>query len=440
MYRRSLPRLRSATVIGSGPNGLAAAIVLAQAGVAVKVREAQSQAGGGLRSGELTKPGFTHDLMSAIHPMAVSSPFFRSLNLDVDWVRSPIPVAHPLDDGTAVVLDGDLMMPLTDSWLQLAEAALRPLGIPRHPLLMARFGISVLRAESLFKGERGRAMLAGLAAHSCLPLEHPLANAVGLMLAIPAQALGWPFPRGGAQQLANALIRKLESLGGTVLTDSPVRSLSEIHADAIMADVTPRQLAAMEPKFVLPKYRYGAGAYKVDWALNSPVPWRAKECLLASTVHVGGTYEEIARSERDAWEGRICERPYVLVAQPSLFDASRAPAGRHTLWAYCHVPNGSAEPMLERIESQIERFAPGFRDCILDRRVMPPAKLESINANLVGGDINGGMIDVPQFIFRPTWRQYRTKVHGLYLCSSSTPPGGGVHGMCGYHAARAALS
>jgi phytoene dehydrogenase-like protein len=457
MYRRRLAQLPSATVIGAGPNGLAAAIALTQAGVSVDVHEAQAEPGGGVRSGELTLPGFTHDLFSAIYPMAVSSPFFRSLALDVDWLHSPAPFAHPLDDGTAVLMERDipqtadnlgddgpayaaLLAPLADAWADLADGALRPLGFPRHPWLMAQLGIAALRAGYLFRGSRARALFAGLAAHSCLPLEDPVASAVGLMLAIPAHAVGWPFPRGGAGQLTRALVERLRALGGVIHTSSRVQSLSEL-SGTVLCDLTPRQLVEFAPAVgsAYRNYRYGPGVYKVDWALSRPVPWRAAECLLAATVHVGGTYEEIAASERDAWEGRISERPFVLVAQPSLFDASRAPQGKHTLWAYCHVPNGSAEPMLDRIEAQIERFAPGFRDCIVARHVMPPAALERANANLVGGDLNGGRLSLRQMVFRPTWRRYRTPVRGLYLCSSSTPPGGGVHGMCGYYAAQAAL-
>lgn len=434
----------SAIVIGAGPNGLSAAIAMVQAGVPTEVREAQAVGGGGLRSGELTLPGYTHDLMSAVHPMALSSPYFRGLKLDVDWIHPDAPAAHPLDDGTAVMLERDigqtaanmgedgpayksLMEPLADAWFEIAEDALGPIGVPRHPIAMARLAVSILRARGLFRGVRARAMFAGLAAHSCLPLEHPLASAIGLMLAIPAHAVGWPFPRGGSQRLADALIGRLESLGGRLVTSSPVTVLPE--ADAVLCDITPRQLVAMDGGFgkQFSGYRYGPGAYKVDWALRGPVPWTAKDCMRSATVHLGGTYEEIAASER----GDL-SRPYVLATQPSLFDASRAPEGRHTLWAYCHVPNGSAEPMLDRVEAQIERFAPGFRELVLARHVMPPSALEGIDANLIGGDINGGL-------FRLFRAGYRTGRRGVYLCSSSAPPGGGVHGMCGYHAAQVAL-
>ncbi len=435
-------------MVGSGPNGLAAAIALAQAGLRVTVREANAVAGGAVRSAELTLPGFTHDVMSAVYPMTLSSPFLRELVLDVDWVHPGAPVAHPLDDGTAVMLERDaaltasglgedghryraLMEPLAAEWLSLAGDVLAPLGMPKHPALMARFGWAAMRLWSEMRGVRGRALLAGIAAHACLPLTHVLAAPVGLVLALAAHGVGWPFPRGGAGQLAHALVQKLESLGGVVETSSEVRSLGE---GLTLCDVTPRQLT----KLIGGSdggYRYGPGAYKVDWALDGPVPWRAAECLRAATVHVGGTWEEIAESEQAAWDGRICERPYCLVVQPTLFDASRAPAGKHTLWAYCHVPNGSSVAMEDRIEAQIERFAPGFRELILKRSVLPPSALESMNPNLVGGDVNGGAMDLRGVVAR----KYRTHRDGVYLCSSSAPPGGGVHGMCGYYAAREAL-
>jgi len=427
----------------------------------VTVREARPVAGGGVCSEELTLPGFTHDVMSAVYPMTLSSPFFRGFGLNVDWVHPEAPAAHPLDDGTAVMLERDvartaeglgqdgahylaMMQPLADEWLALADDALAPLGIPKHPLLMARLGWTALRVRTGFRGVRAQAMFAGLAAHSCLPLEHPISSAMGLVLGVSAHGVGWPSPRGGAQRLAGALVMKLEEHGGSIETSWDVRTLGE--GGLTLCDVTPRQFLKLAGERLqanyrkrLERYRYGPGAFKVDWALDGPVPWRAKECSRAATVHVGGTYEEIAESERAAWEGRICERPFCLVTQPSLFDASRAPQGKHTLWAYCHVPNGSTEPMAERIEAQIERFAPGFRELILARSVMAPAQLEALNGNLVGGDINGGAMDIPQFLMRPTIARYRTPLRGVYLCSSSTPPGGGVHGMCGYYAAKEAL-
>jgi phytoene dehydrogenase-like protein len=451
---------RAALVIGAGPNGLAAGMVLAQAGMSVTVREAQAVAGGAVRSAELTLPGFTHDVMSAVYPMTLSSPFFKGLGLDVDWVHPDAPAAHPLDDGTAVMLERDvartaeglgedaaryraMMAPFAEGWHTLAEDVLAPLGIPKHPFPMARLGWAALRVRAALRGVRARALFAGMAAHSCLPLEHPVAAGIGLVLGITGHAVGWPSPRGGAGRLADALVRKLESLGGRVETGAEVRSLG---GDLTLCDLTPRQFLKLagerlptEYRTALERYRYGPGVFKMDWALDGPAPWRAAECGRAATVHVGGTWEEIAESERAAWEGRVCERPFCLVAQPSLFDASRAPEGKHTLWAYCHVPNGSSVNMAERIEAQIERFAPGFRERILARSAMGPGAMEAADANLVGGDINGGAMDIPQFLMRPTASRYKTPLSDVYLCSSSTPPGGGVHGMCGYYAAREAL-
>jgi phytoene dehydrogenase-like protein len=451
---------REALVIGAGPNGLAAGIALAQAGTAVTVREAQAVAGGAVRSAELTLPGFTHDLMSAVYPMTLSSPFLRGLGLEVDWVHPDAPAAHPLDDGTAVMLERDveltaeglgedagryraMMSTLAEEWALVAEDALAPLGVPKHPWLMARLGWASLRVRRELRGVRARALFAGMAAHSCLPLEHPVAAGVGMVLTLSGHGVGWPIPRGGASRLAEALVRKLESLGGRVETGSEVRSLG---GGLTLCDLTPRQFVRLAGSRLpatyrksLQQYRYGPGVFKMDWALDGPVPWLAKECARAATVHVGGTWEEIAASERGAWEGRVSERPFCLVVQPSLFDASRAPAGKHTLWAYCHVPNGCEIDMAGKIEAQIERYAPGFRDLILARSAMGPAAMEAADANLVGGDINGGAIDIPQFLMRPTASRYRTPLSGVYLCSSSTPPGGGVHGMCGYYAAQEAL-
>ncbi len=447
-------------MIGAGPNGLAAGIALAQAGIAVTVREAQAVAGGAVRSAELTLPGFTHDLMSAVYPMTLSSPFLRGLGLEVDWVHPDAPAAHPLDDGTAVMLERDvertaeglgedagryraMMSTLAEEWALVAEDALAPLGVPKHPWLMARLGWAAVRVRAQLRGVRARALFAGMAAHSCLPLEHPVAAGVGLVLTLSGHGVGWPIPRGGAGRLAEALVRKLEGLGGRVETGAEARSLG---GDLTLCDLTPRQFVRLAENRLpasylakLQQYRYGPGVFKMDWALDGPVPWRARECTRAATVHVGGTWEEIAESERAAWEGRMTERPFCLVVQPSLFDASRAPAGKHTLWAYCHVPNGCEIDMAGKIEAQIERYAPGFRDLILAQSAMGPAAMEAADANLVGGDINGGAIDIPQFLMRPTSSRYRTPLSGVYLCSSSTPPGGGVHGMCGYYAAQEAL-
>jgi phytoene dehydrogenase-like protein len=465
-------RAYDAVVVGAGPNGLAAAIVLARAGRSVLVREANETVGGSARSAELTLPGFVHDVCSAVHPLAAGSPFFRILPLaehGLEWVSPPAPLAHPFDDGTAAVLERSveatavtlgadagayrrLMSPLAADWPLLETALLGPPKLPRHPLALARFGLRALRparrlAEGWFEGARARALFAGLAAHSFLPLEKVPSAAFGLVLGITGHAVGWPFPRGGAQRIADSLASYFRSLGGEIETGARVGSIDELPpARAVLCDVTPRQLVRLAGDRLpagyrrkLERYAYGPAAYKVDWALDGPVPWRAKECARAGTVHLGGTLEEVAASERAAWRGEHAEKPFVLVAQPSLFDPTRAPAGKHTLWAYCHVPFGSTFDMTERIERQVERFAPGFRDRVLARSVMSPANLERHNANLVGGDINGGAQTIRQLLTRPTLRLYSTPRKGLYMCSSSTPPGGGVHGMCGHAAARRAL-
>jgi phytoene dehydrogenase-like protein len=462
----------AACIVGSGPNGLSAAIVLARAGLHVDVLEAESTPGGAARTMELTLPGFWHDFGSAVHPLGVGSPFFSSLPLaehGLEWVHSPAPLAHPLDDGTAVMLERDLkdteaaldedgktwsklMRPFVDCWKEFAPEVLRPaLSIPKHPWLMARFGMNaLLPAKTIarrFRSDRTRALFAGLAAHSFLSLDEPLSGAVAMLMAVPAHAVGWPIPRGGSQSLTSALCQYLARLEGTVKTSSRVESLSALsNYDLIVCDVTPRQLLSIGGPLLsadyrrrLRSYRYGPGVFKVDYALHGPIPWKAAECSRAASLHLGGGFEEIAASEKAARSGQVTDRPFVLLAQPSLFDSSRAPAGKHTAWAYCHVPNGSKVDMLSRLEDQIERFAPGFRECILARRVFSPADLESMDANLVGGDIAGGALDIRQFLFRPTWRHYATSARNIYICSASTPPGGGVHGMCGYHAAKMAL-
>jgi len=468
---------RKACVIGAGPNGLAAAIVLAQAGLQVDVLEAESTPGGAARTLELTLPGFRHDFGSAVYPLGAGSPFFSSLPLidhGLEWIHSPAALAHPLDDGTAVMLERDLsetrdslgidgpawdklMRPFVERWTEFAPEVLRPVPfIPRHPWLMARFGLVALQPARVvarrFRSERTRALFAGLAAHSFLSLDEPLSAAFAILMAAPAHAVGWPIPRGGAQALTNALCGYLATFGGKVHTSSPVQSLAALanifpKYDLLLCDLTPRQLVKIggqrlsdSYKQRLGKYRYGAGVFKVDYALNAPIPWKAADCLRAATVHLGGTFDEIAASEKAIRMGQNAARPFVLLAQPSLFDSTRAPAGKHTAWAYCHVPNGSEVNVLEKLEDQIQRFAPGFRDCILARRVFSPAELESMDANLVGGDIGGGAMDIRQFLFRPTWRHYATSARDIYICSASTPPGGGVHGMCGYHAAKMALS
>jgi len=462
-----------ACVIGAGPNGLAAAIVLAQAGFHVDVLEAQAQPGGAARTMELTLPGFKHDFGSAVYPLGAGSPFFASLPLNrhgLEWIHSPAPLAHPLDDGTAVMLersldqtshslgiDGkawdQLMRPFVEHWKKFAPQILGPVSfLPKSPLLMARFGmLAVQSAHSVarrFRDQRTRALFAGLAAHSFLSLDEPLSAAFGILMAVPAHAVGWPIPRGGAQSITTALCGVLASFSGKLRTSAPVENLTALSCyDLTLCDLTPRQLLKIGGrrfsesfKQQLACHRYGAGVCKVDYALNAPIPWNAADCSRAATVHLGGSFEEIAESEKAVRTGHHPDRPFVLLAQPSLFDSSRAPAGKHTAWAYCHVPNGSKVDMLQKLEDQIERFAPGFRDCILARRVFSPAALETMDANLVGGDIGGGIMDIRNFLFRPTRRRYATSALGVYMCSSSTPPGGGVHGMCGYHAAKMALT
>jgi phytoene dehydrogenase-like protein len=463
-----------AVVVGAGPNGLSAAITLARAGRSVLVLERNETPGGGARTTELTLPGFAHDLCSTILPMAVASPFFRSLPAERFaglWVEPPIPLAHPFDDGDAACLERSvaataerlgedaaayrrLFEPLVATAEPLLDQILRPLRVPRRPLALARFGLQALRsgrglAEGRFAGRDARGLFAGCAAHSIVALEKPGTAAIGLVLMLAGHAVGWPCARGGSGTLTAALVDHLRELGGEIETSRPVRSLADLppHRAALL-DLTPHQVRVVAGERLparyrraLGRFRYGPGVFKVDWALAGPIPWTNADCRRAGTVHVGGTLEEIAASEADAWEGRIAERPFVLVAQPSLFDPSRAPAGRHTGWAYCHVPNGSTVDMTERIERQIERFAPGFRDLVLARATHDSEQLERTNPNLVGGDVGGGANHLRQVLARPVlrWNPYSTPDPRLYLCSSSTPPGGGVHGMCGYLAAQAAL-
>lgn len=475
MVKLDLPTA-DAIIVGSGPNGLAAAIRLAQSGWRVVVVEAEDTPGGGVRSAEVTRPGFVHDICSAVYPFVVCSPFLSTLPLHdhgLQWVFSPAVLAHPFDGGFAAMLypsidetaaglgeDGAayrrLIGPLVPRWQDLFRGTLQPPRLPRHPFLMAGFGLHALRsarslARSLFKTEKARGFFAGLAGHSILPLEKMSSSAIAIMLAVAAHAKGWPVARGGSQQLTAALISYLKSLGGQVVTGCPVDSLQQLPpARAVLLDVTPRgllRMAADDPAFAsarsyrrrLENFRYGAGVFKIDWALRCPVPWKAEECKLAATVHLGGTLDEICESERQPAEGRAPQHPFILFAQPSLFDPTRAPQGSHTAWGYCHVPNGFAGDMVPAIEQQVERFAPGFRDCILARSVMGPADLERHNRNLVGGDIGGGALDLDQLIFRPSAHFYKTPAQGIYLCSSSTPPAPGVHGMCGFWAAETAL-
>jgi phytoene dehydrogenase-like protein len=466
--------MADAIVVGSGPNGLTAAIALARAGVSVHVVERAARVGGGMRTEELTLPGFQHDVCSAIHPLAVASPFVRDLPLaghGLEWIESPAALAHPFDDGTAALLErsaaatgatlgGDARAwerrigPLARDAEPLLEDLLGPPRVPRRPLVLARFGLqaglpATSFARTAFRGERARGFFAGLAAHSMLPLSQPATAGYGLVLALLGHAVGWPLARGGSQQLAEALASYLRALGGTIETGRQVDSLAELDgASAVLLDTGPRELlriagARLDGSYRrgLERFRYGPGVFKLDWALDAPIPWRAEECARAATVHLGGTLEQIADSERAPSHGATAAIPFVLLAQQSLFDPTRAPHGRHTAWAYCHVPNGSTSDLTERIERQVERFAPGFRDRILARSAAGPAWFEEHNPNYVGGDINGGAGDLLQLFARPVLRvsPYTTPLPGVFLCSSSTPPGGGVHGMCGYHAARAAL-
>lgn len=462
-----------AIVVGAGPNGLAAAITLQQAGLSVLLVEAKSTLGGGMRTAELTLPGFHHDICSAIHPMALASPFFKSLplhNYGLEFVHAPIAAAHPFDDGTSAVLTRhleetaallgndettykQLIKPLKQQWDTLIPAILGPLRFPEKPIELAQFGFSALQPATWlakkFRTPSAQALWAGMAAHSILPLEQPTTSAIGLVLMTAAHLGGWPIPKGGSQQIANALGDYFEALGGKVEKNFQVTSLSQLPSSkTILFDVTPRQLLQIAGhtfssiyRWQLKKYRYGMGVFKVDWALDGPVPFTSRDARLAGTLHLGNTIQEITASERATWKGEHPDKPFVLLAQQSLFDKTRAPEGKHTLWGYCHVPNGSTKDMTEAIEKQIERFAPGFRERILAKNTFHTAQLEEYNANYIGGDINGGAVTLDQLFTRPALRSspYRTSTKGLYLCSASTPPGGGVHGMSGYHAAKQAL-
>ena len=464
-----------AIVIGSGPNGLAAAVALARANLSVLVLESNQTIGGGTRTSELTLPGFQHDVCSAVHPMALASPFFKSLPLEehgLSWIHPTFPIAHPLDDGTAAVLERSLEKTaeglgqderayrrlfglLLSSADSIFEDLLGTFKIPRAPIAVARFGLRAIRsctglAKHYFHGEPARALMAGIGAHSVLPLEQSPAAAITVMLGLAGHAVGWPIPCGGSQQIANALASYFRKLGGRIETGERVTSIDQLPPTrAILFDLSPRQILAIAGdrfparyRRQLAKYRYGPGVFKLDWALSGPIPWRSEACRGAGTIHVGGTLDEIAYSERAVWKKEHCERPFVLLAQPSLFDPTRAPSAKHTAWAYCHVPNGSQENMTARIERQVERFAPGFRDSILARHMMTTADMERYNANYCGGDITGGVADWWQLFTRPVPRlnPYTSPVPGLFICSASTPPGGGVHGMCGFNAAQAVLA
>jgi phytoene dehydrogenase-like protein len=463
-------------IIGAGPNGLAAGIEVARAGKSVVIYEAKDTLGGGARTQELTLPGFKHDVCSAIHPLALGSPFFRSLPLErfgVSWIYPDAALAHPFDDGTSVQLLHSLeatvanlaaddakaytalMKPFAERWNDLAADILGPLPLPpKHPFLMARFGLSALYsavglAKSRFRDPRTRALFAGMAGHSCIPLGRIMTASFGMVLAILGHSVGWPIPKGGSQSIVNAMGTYLESLGGKIITSHPIERFEQIPAArAILFDLTPKQVLQLAGEQLssgyrrqLERYRYGPGVFKMDFALSEPIPWTAAECQRAGTVHLGASLEEIELSERLVWENKQSDKPLVLLAQQSLFDSSRAPEGHHTGWAYCHVPHGSELDMSELILRQIERFAPGFRDTILASASRNAIDMSIYNPNYIGGDINGGVQDIWQLFSRPVLRlvPYKTSNQRLYLCSSSTPPGGGVHGMCGYHAAKVVL-
>jgi phytoene dehydrogenase-like protein len=461
-------------VVGAGPNGMAAAIVLARAGLRVQLREAADEPGGGARTSPLTLPGFAHDVCSAVHPLGLASPFFRRLPLaryGLEWILPPASAAHPLDDGTAVILERSttamdrhlgpdaaawraLMDPFVSRWQPLLADALAPLKVPRHPLLLARFGLVALPAATWlarrrFRGPRAAALFGGLAAHATVPLREPPSAVFGMMLGLAGHAVGWPLARGGSGVLTRALIAYFQSLGGEVVTGAPVGSLDELPAArAVLLDLTPRQMLRLNGtrfsklyRLQLERFQYGLGTFKVDWALDAPIPWRAPAANRTATLHLGGTLEELDHARQLEWHGQPADRPFVLLVQPSLFDASRAPEGKHAVWAYCHLPHASPVDMTERIEAQIERFAPGFGKRILGRHVMSAADFERHDANLIGGDIAGGEATLLQLFFRPVPRPlpYATSDPRVFVCSASTPPGAGVHGMCGYHAARLAL-
>jgi phytoene dehydrogenase-like protein len=466
-----------AVVVGAGPNGLAAAITLARAGLEVLVLETGDSPGGGCRTAELTLPGFRHDVCSAVHPLALASPFLRDLPLErlgLELVQPPAALAHPLDDGSAAMLERSLeatggslgedgaawqrlLGPLARHGTELTDAVLDPWRLPRHPFELARFGLEGIRsverlARARFAGQRARGLLAGIGAHAMLPLDRATTAGYALLLAALGHAVGWPLARGGSSAIVDALVAELRELGGELVCGRQVRSLDELPpAGTVLLDVTPRQLLRIAGERLparyrrrLERYRYGPGVVKLDWALDAQIPWKASGCDQAGTVHLGGTLPEVAAAEAAVARGQHPERPFVLLAQPSRFDPTRAPEGRQVAWAYCHVPHGSTldpEVTAGRVEAQVERFAPGFRERVLARHVLGPAELERYNANYVGGDINGGIQDLRQLVTRPVASlvPWATPLEGVYLCSSSTPPGGGVHGMCGYLAARAAL-
>ncbi|MEX0945413.1 MAG: NAD(P)/FAD-dependent oxidoreductase [Balneolaceae bacterium] len=462
-----------AIIVGSGPNGLSAGIRLALEGLRVQIVEASHTVGGGMRTRELIRPGYWHDICSAIHPMAVSSPFFKQIPLKrygLEWIHPIHPVAHPLDNEPVVVYHKNLnetafhlgedeniyksiVQPLSDHWDELAKEILSPLTFPSNPLMMANFGLKALqpasRFQHRFKTERARALFAGMAAHSFLPLDSYATTAIGLVFFGAGHSEGWPMAKGGSQSIANSLAAYFISLGGVIETDIEVKNLDQLPTStAVLFDLTPIQVARivgddfpLKYRQKLAKFHYGSGVFKIDYILREPVPWKDYECKRAGTIHLGGTFDEISNAEKKVFQGEHPDNPFVLVAQQSLFDSTRTPDNKHTLWAYCHVPNGSTVDMTQAIEYQIERFAPGFKDVIESRVTMNTNDFQNYNANYFGGDINGGRQDLSQLFARPVsmFNPYATPLKGIYFCSSSTPPGGGVHGMCGYHAAELVL-
>jgi phytoene dehydrogenase-like protein len=462
-----------AVIVGSGPNGLAAGIFLQQHGLSVLIIEGKDKIGGGLRTEELTLPSYLHDVCSAIHPLAAASPFFETLPLHqygLEYIFPEIAAAHPFDDGTAAILKHSLSetakllgidskayqkltQPTVNVWSELAPELLAPFHFPKHPINMARFGLNGLKPATLlaknFKTEKAKGLFAGMAAHAIQPLTNVATSAVAMVLMATAHLKGWPIPKGGSVKIADALAAHFKALGGEIETGIYITSLDQLpSAKTVLFDVTPRQLLQIAGhkfssiyKWQLERYRYGAGIFKIDWALDEAIPFTAPEARAAGTVHLGNTMQEIVAGEQMIWDGGHSEKPFVLLAQQSVFDKTRAPEGKHTAWAYCHVPAGSVEDMTGIIERQVERFATGFRERILAKHTFNTQQIEEYNPNYIGGDINGGLMDITQLFTRPVLRRspYTTSAKGIYICSSATPPGGGVHGMCGYHSAKKAL-
>lgn len=460
-----------AVVIGSGPNGLSAAIQLARQGQKVLIIEAAHEVGGGMRTNELTLEGFHHDICSAVHPMAYISPFFKSLNLEkhgLEWIFPQASVAHPLDNEPAVLLSKSvaataenlgidskryqqLLKPYLNNPEGLFSDLLKPLGIPKHPYLMGHFGMKAILPATLFsklyfKGTRAKALFAGCTGHSVLPFDKFFTSALGMVFLLSGHMVDWVIPKGGSKAIGDALLKVFKEYGGEVILNTRINNFGQLpKAKRYFFDTDPKQLASIAsdqlPKSYLRrlnKYNYGPGVFKIDYALSEPIPWKDKNCLKASTVHLGGTFEEIARSEKEAWQGIHSEKPYVLMTQQSQFDTTRSPKGKHTGWAYCHVPHGSTKDMTKVIEQQIERFAPGFKEVILAKHTMNSQDYFNYNPNYLGGAVTGGAADITQLFTRPVMRRnpYSTPNPSIYICSASTPPGGGVHGLCGYYAAK----